>query len=348
MIVAFWAMIQVMVIIVKVFAYEYGSGGGLIDRTMRNPLLYQGELMLRALISDLVALPDIEVITTRDSRLPSLELPASAIIVSCDGQDDDSFNECLRAADAVWPVAPECAGILERLSLKIIRSKRILLGSRTGAVRVASSRLLTTHRLSRAGIAVVDTYLPDDALPDNVDTWVVKPDDGVGFHTTQIFHQANDALDWIKESSEENYVLQPFLHGKPCSLSLLCSGGTAQVLSYDEHRFAVRNNQFHYLGTSVNGIHGAVSEYGRLAQKIAKAIPGLWGYVAVDFILTESGPVVLGIYPRLTVSYAGLHASIGCNPAGLVLDLLQKKIGPEEPAFNKVVVNVDAPAFIPG
>jgi hypothetical protein len=42
----------------------------------------------------------------------------------------------------------------------------------------------------------------------------------------------------------------------------------------------------------------------------------MWGG---DF--TESGPVVLGVYPRLTASYVGLHASI-CNPVGLVLDLL--------------------------
>jgi tyramine---L-glutamate ligase len=333
---------------VKVFAYEYGSGGGLIDRTMRHPLMYQGEVMLRALISDLLAVPGVEVITTRDHRLPALDLPSSASVISCDGQTDDGFNECLRVADAVWPVAPECAGILERLSLQIVRNKRILLGSRAGAIRVASSRMLTAHRLSRAGIAVVDTYLPGDTLPDNVDAWVAKPDDGVGFNATKIFHNAKDALEWVNESGEENYVLQPFLHGKPCTLTLLCDGGSVQVLSCDEQRFAVTNNQFHYLGTSVNSVNSTALECDSLALQIAKAIPGLWGYVAVDFMLTDIGPVVLGIYPRLTVSYAGLHASIGCNPAGLVIDLLQKKINPDPPMFSKTVVNVDAQVFIVG
>jgi predicted ATP-grasp superfamily ATP-dependent carboligase len=275
-------------------------------------------------------------------------LPASAFLVCCDGQVDQGFNDCLLAADAVWPVAPECAGILERLSLKIVRRKRILLGSRAGAVRVASSRMLTAHRLSRAGVAVVDTYLPDDALPDNIDTWVVKPDDGVGFNETRLFHGVQHALAWISGSGEDNYVLQPFLHGKPCSLSLLCCGGVAQVLSCDEQRIAVRNNQFHYLGTIVNSISDTAAECGRLAQQIAKAIPGLWGYVGVDFIMTEAGAIVIGIHPQLTVSYAGLHASIGCNPAALVLDLLHGKIGRNPPLYGNVVVNLDAQAFSAG
>ncbi|WP_162256943.1 ATP-grasp domain-containing protein [Noviherbaspirillum sp. Root189] len=329
----------------KIFAYEYGSGGGLFDRTMRPPLVYQGDFMLCALISDLTRLPDIEVITTREPRLPALNLPESVLVVSTDGLTDNGFNHCLRASDAVWPVAPECAGILERLSRKIVRNKRILLGSRASAVRVASSRLLTGHRLARAGVRVIDTYLPHDDLPGDVGAWVVKSDDGVGFHTTQIFHSAKNALDWINESHEKQYVLQPFLHGKPCSLSLLCCRGDAHLLSCDEQRFAVMNSQFHYLGTSVNSIRTGAAECHRLAGKIAKAIPGLWGYVSVDFILTESGPVVLGIYPRLTMSYAGLHASIGCNPAGLVLDLLQKKIDIVPASLNKVVVNVDAQTF---
>jgi predicted ATP-grasp superfamily ATP-dependent carboligase len=245
----------------------------------------------------------------------------------------------------VWPIAPECAGILERVSLKIIRDKRVLLGSRPGAVRVAASRMLTAHRLARAGIPVVETYLPEDALPDNATAWVVKPDEGVGFGVTQIFHNTRDALDWVRDISDENYVLQPFLHGKPCTLILLCCGGVAQVLSCDEQRFAVRNSQFHYLGTAVNGISGVAEVYTQLAKKIAKAIPGLWGYVAVDFMLTDTGPIVLAIYPRLTVSYAGLHAAIGSNPAALVLDLLDKKIDTGSPTFGKAVVNVDAQTF---
>lgn len=331
---------------VKIFAYEYGSAGGMFSRAMRHPLMYQGDFMLRALISDLADLPGVEVSTVRDLRLPVLDIPPTVSIIACDGQSDHGVNECMRNAQAVWPVAPECGGILHRLSQRIVRSRRILLGSRTTAVRIASSRLLTTRVLSRADVPVVDTYLPDDSLPEEVEAWVAKPDDGVGFNTTHIFHSIRDAREWIAESGSCTYVLQPFLHGKPCSVTLLCGGsGNAHVLSCDEQRFAVRNNQFHYLGTSVNSIAGISDGCQDLAARIARAIPGLWGYVAVDFILTADGPVVLGIYPRLTTSYAGLRASIGCNPASLVLGLLEKA-GAPPPTLSRTVVDVDAQTFM--
>jgi tyramine---L-glutamate ligase len=39
-------------------------------------------------------------------------------------------------------------------------------------------------------------------------------------------------------------------------------------------------------------------------------------------VVNDGDLVVLEINPRLTTSYAGLGRALGCNPAGLVLDLL--------------------------
>lgn len=330
--------------IVKIFAYEYSSGGGLVDESLRR-LPYQGEMMLRALLADLAALPGVQVSTTRNPRLPGLDLPASVSVVPCDAAFDNSFDDCVRTADAVWPVAPESSGILERLSMRILESERILLGSTPDAVRTASSKLLTARALAKMGVAVVDTYAPDEKLPGDVNAWVVKPDDGIGCIDTHIFHGVDRALAWIYVHGKEHYVLQPFVQGKSCSLSLLCRDGKAQVLSCNEQRIAVRNNQFHYLGCTVNKFAEYVDACERLAQKIARAIPGLWGYVGVDFIMTKQGAVVLEVNPRLTTSYAGLHASIGSNPAALVLGLLEESAGTDRPALMSVPVSVDAEAF---
>jgi predicted ATP-grasp superfamily ATP-dependent carboligase len=46
----------------------------------------------------------------------------------------------------------------------------------------------------------------------------------------------------------------------------------------------------------------------------------LWGYVGVDLVLADAGPIVLEINPRLTTSYCGLRDALGINPAALVLD----------------------------
>jgi predicted ATP-grasp superfamily ATP-dependent carboligase len=58
-----------------------------------------------------------------------------------------------------------------------------------------------------------------------------------------------------------------------------------------------------------------------LARRIAQALPGLWGYVGVDYLETASGPVVLEINPRPTTSCCGLRPALGLNLASLVLAL---------------------------
>lgn len=329
----------------KVFAFGYSPADGPMQDMRRNSLVHQSDMMLRALIADLGALPDIEIVTLRYPGAPALDLPESVLVVPCDRPFDQRFNECVQLADAVWPIGPESAGMLERLSRKILRRKRILLGSRPAAVHLASSKMLTSRALADVGIPVVDTYLPGEILLTRADAWVVKPDDGAGCTDTRLFDGAQKALAWIEASGENGYVLQPFVPGRPCSLSMLCCNGVARVLSCNEQRIAVRNNQFHYLGGTVNGIVDTTGECERLAQRIATAVPGLWGYVGIDFIMTSGGAVVLEVNPRLTTSYIGLHTAIGCNPAGLVLDLLQDLSFPKLPAFKREVVSIDADMF---
>jgi predicted ATP-grasp superfamily ATP-dependent carboligase len=72
---------------------------------------------------------------------------------------------------------------------------------------------------------------------------------------------------------------------------------------------------FLLLGCEVNGLAERQSELLVLAQRVCRAIPGLWGYVGVDRIVTERGPVVLAVNLRLTTSYVRLSRSLGLKPA---------------------------------
>jgi predicted ATP-grasp superfamily ATP-dependent carboligase len=316
---------------IKVFAFDYASGGGdggAAGTALPDPLKQQGRIMLGALLADLAALPHVELITIGDPGLFGRR-----------------FDACLQAADAVWPLAPEAGGLLERLSRQVLDHNRILLGSKPDALRVAASKLGTARVLATAGVAVVSTYTQDQNLPDWGGAWVVKPDDGAACLNTRIFPGASAALAWIAACGETGYVLQPFIQGKLGSLSLLCCDGEAQVLSCNEQRIAVRDNQFHFLGTIVNSLSDDAGGFARLAQSVAAAIPGLWGHVGVDFVNAEGGVVVLEVNPRMTTSYCGLHASIGCNPAALVLDLLEHPGGAPRARPKPVAVSVDVSAF---
>jgi predicted ATP-grasp superfamily ATP-dependent carboligase len=289
---------------------------------------HQAGMLLRTLLDDLDQVPGIAL----------LPCPAP-------GPSQRRIDVSLQAADAVWPLAPQGGGMLERLSRQVLRQERILLGSQPHALRVAASRLRTSRVLARAGIDVVPTYVPGQPLPPSRGAWMVKPDDGADVDDTRIFSSAAAALAWISARTRVRYVLQPFLPGKLGSLALLCRDGKAQLLGCNEHRIAARDNQFHFLGTTVNSLADTDGAFARLAQAVAAALPGLWGHAAIDFVLAERGVVVLAVHARMTASYAGLRASLGCNPAALVLDLLAPSASIPNLRDKAVAVSVDVAAF---
>lgn len=317
----------------KVFAFDYAMEGGSMTRVLSRSVTQQGAMLFNALLADLAAVPGVEVCT-----MATLCVPGT-------GAFDERFARCVQAADAVWPLAPESEGLLEGLSRDILRGKRILLGSAPGAVRVAASKLKVARALAEGGVATVPTYRPHASLPNGDGAWVVKPDDGAGCRGARLFSDRAAALAWIRTNAAQGYVLQPFIAGKLGSLSLICCDGAARLLARNDERIAVLDNRFYFLGSTVNGLPDADGALERLAQQVAAALPTLWGYVGVDIILGERGAVVLGVNPRLTAAYAGLHASIGCNPAAMVIDLLKGPAAlPTAPAARRVV-SVDVAGF---
>ena len=90
----------------------------------------------------------------------------------------------------------------------------------------------------------------------------------------------------------------------------------------------MEHGRFHYHGGVVGGFEGRRARYEPLAERIAAAIPDLWGYVGVDLIDGAAGPMVLEINARLTTSYVGLRHVLGINTAALVLGLLSERVPP--------------------
>jgi predicted ATP-grasp superfamily ATP-dependent carboligase len=152
------------------------TAGGLPDQHGIAALAPEGELMLRALVQDLVAISDVEVVFMRDPRL-SFDLPGTAHVARSAWEFWPTFRRAAREVDAVWLIAPEQGGILERLSREVTKAGRVLLGSRPKAVGVTGSKLRTARVLSAAG--VVDSTFADEAgIPASVREVVVRPDDG--------------------------------------------------------------------------------------------------------------------------------------------------------------------------
>lgn len=285
-------------------------------------LAREGRLMRDALIDDLLAVPGIEVVLPHDDRLPPAQ--PGPRIETIDIHADTPFHslwlDSIRRCDAVWPVAPETGGILERLCRDVDLAGKTLLNSPSAAVRLAAGKWATARRLAQHGIPVADTVPLTEWKPIPNRPFVIKPDDGVGCEGARI---VRDPARFDPPHDTENWVAQGLLDGDSLSLSVLFADGGARLLSVNRQRITQRGDCFVLEGVTVNAIADADGHWQAFADAIARAVPELWGYAGVDLILTAQGPVVLEINPRLTTSYAGLRRAGRGNPAAQVLALAQ-------------------------
>lgn len=282
--------------------------------------------MARALVRDLTDIPGVEVVAMRDPRAAALA-PAVEVCIPRDASGAaQMFTRCVETSNATWIVAPETDGILERLSSQVRARATCLLGSRPPAIAVAASKRRTAAALAWRGVPVVPVFDPGGAVPPFHGPAVSKPDDGAGCVDTRLYADLVSAVrDWEDSGRNPRSVLQPYVEGEAASLSLLVRDGCAVILAVNRQHITRDHGVFRFHGCSVNGLAAWRTLLSDLAQGIAEALPDLWGYVGVDLVLTDAGPLVLEVNPRLTTSYVGLRDSLGANPAAWVLGLLDEE-----------------------
>jgi predicted ATP-grasp superfamily ATP-dependent carboligase len=280
----------------KVLVHEYVSGGGTLGGIAPGEaaaLLAQGRAMRDAMVRDLRALPGVQVNV-------------------CDTMAD--WPGAVRHADAVWSVAPETGGVLAALCESVPPPK--WLGCTPRAIRIAGSKSATRELLAGAGIAVPST-------PGGAGRFVVKPDDGAGAVDTRVF----DSFAAAAQALRAGMTIESFVDGEPLSVSLLCARGSAELLSVNRQRIRIGAEGALAFGGVDVAVEPADGARGRalqaLAADVARALPGLHGFVGIDLVWHDRrGAVVIEINPRLTTAYVGLSARLGRNIARDLVALL--------------------------
>jgi predicted ATP-grasp superfamily ATP-dependent carboligase len=324
----------------RIFAWEYVTAGGWREIAAPASAIAEGTLMLQALLRDLGRIAGVDVVVAADPGLPIEPLGATSVTVRLDDLRG-SWAEIAGRADAVWPIAPETGGILEGVAEIARTAGAAVLASDARALATARSKSATSSWLAAHGIPVVATA-PLFAPPPAVAGWVVKPDDGTGAVDTR-FVGDSAALARLAAAAP-GLVAQPFLRGEPLSLSMLAQAGQAWLLSCNGQDVSMTDGVFAFRGSLVGGAEARRGALEPLAQRIAAALPELWGYIGVDLIDGEDGPIVLEINPRLTTSYAGLGRSIGVNPAALVLALRERPLRTLIRPLAAIPVAVEVPS----
>jgi predicted ATP-grasp superfamily ATP-dependent carboligase len=303
----------------RVLVYEFASGGGFGAAAAPLAILAEGRAMRDAVCMDLAQLRGIELCAACADATPP---PAGRAVVAERGEAAADFlRRTAATVDAVWLIAPESQGIALALTRLLEDSGCAIIGCASAAVAPASSKTRTLACLAAAGIATVPTWPLATAPLTSRETWVIKPDVGCGCEAMRRVSAAEARR--MRAGSAADVIAQPWIEGQAMSLSLLVAGAAVELLSVNRQHIGVAaDGTLSLAGISRNMDVDAATRRSleAMARGVAAALPGLAGFVGIDFMFDADRRIpVLEVNPRLTSAYVGLSARLGRRLAAEIL-----------------------------
>lgn len=305
----------------RVFVYEYLSGGAASEDAASTALHPEGWAMLSAVLEDFSRCPCVETVTLLDPLLlPTVteQIPGVVSRVAAPGEEEQTFRELAAASDWTLVIAPEFDDILARRSRWVEESGGRLFGPSPDAIRWTADKLALLERWQMLGIP---TPSSSTSFP-----LVGKPRFGAGSQATFLVRSEAE-LDIARRQAEiegwrGELMVQQYAPGLSASVAILAGSDEWRSLSAAEQHLS-DDGRFHYLGGRLPLPEALDQRARRLAERAAHCVEGLNGWFGVDLILGDaadgSADVVLEINPRLTTSYVGLRRLAHFNLAEAML-----------------------------
>ncbi|HML35286.1 ATP-grasp domain-containing protein [Sporomusa sphaeroides] len=326
----------------RLLIYELFSSGEIGNNSELSLL---GFTMLNAVINDFAAIPGVEVVTILDRRFQTMIAQAAypenvefSWNHNCSGTGLEHFVEVLKICDGTLIIAPETDGILTKITGMAENQGKVVIGSSSLATGLAGNKQKVLELLKGKGFAVPKTELiPNEVLQQWESAvfkrfmlpFVLKPVTGTGGQGVFLIENSgnlSDAGSRLMQTSRQSYIIQEYIAGEAVSVSCLVAAGKAGAVSVNKQILKVNGN-FHFAGISVPYSHPQAEAAKVAAQGACEAIAGLSGFVGVDLVLGETGPVIIEINPRVTAAYIALREVLDGNLAHCLYQAcLQQKL----------------------
>jgi len=228
-----------------------------------------------------------------------------------------------RGYDCIYVIAPESDGILAGILRKL---ETAYVNSSPEAVEEAADKAELRSRLAGRGVMVPESITVARGGVAEAVRWardvgypvVVKARVGVGCEGLRLV-SCREALEEALHATLARHgeaVVQRFVKGVPASVSLVTGDATIPLTL---NRQFISLSRGAYLGGYTPMRHRLARAALEAARRAVEAFRGLRGYVGVDLVLSEEGPFVVEVNPRLTVSYIGVRRVLKANPAELIV-----------------------------
>ena len=333
----------------SILVFEYFTASGVEDLS----IVSEAVELIRSLASDLKD-EDIYVLLAKqfESILDDLDFDVKKIIL------EDSLEDWLEKEAYVFDkamfIAAENDNNLYNLT-KLLESKEIkIYGSDSYAVKLASDKFETFDYLANR-IPQPMTY---NILLNNKTYWkraiqiffdTINGDygDGSNDNAVPIMQKPKDIP--VLDNSDRDVIKENKLIAKPrfgvdCdNIKIIASkrdiddleeiygdGREALPISLNKQNVKIDENGGEYLGGYVPYEHPLKDKVFKYAKKACEYVPGLKGFVGIDFIIEDDYIYLLEINSRFTTSYVGLQKIININIAKTIIDLIDKKISVDD------------------
>ena len=150
--------------------YEHITSGAMCDEQLPASLSHEGEMMLSAIVQDLLQLGQIHITILRDKRLSESEWMQNSnlTIKTCAShrEFEQHWQYCLKNLSFFLLIAPETDNILLSLQQQVIAANNLYLGCSIEATSLCTDKILCSEQLLNKGIATPVTFSAGDGLLD--------------------------------------------------------------------------------------------------------------------------------------------------------------------------------------
>mgnify|MGYP001242337067 CR=1 FL=1 len=288
----------------KILIYEYFTGGGLINEELcSSSLLSEAKAIINSIINEYSKSRKYQVYYFIDHRL-ELDNFGQPIIVRNLKQLYDI--KLLKSFDLILPVLPEQNMELYAYSKFLSQEKIKMLLSSPETIKLLSDKYKFSTFCEKTDIPSIPSYLSNQINFISNKIIIEKHRYGIGCS-----HVKKIAKHHVIDSKKMIY--QPYIKGDDYSLCVYFTKTKFKLLTLNEQDIIVKKNNLRLRSLKVNIKNNYFLDIYILIKKIHNNLPGLYGYIGIDIIITGKGILVVEINPRLTTSFTGISSTLGIN-----------------------------------
>ncbi len=220
-------------------------------------------------------------------------------------------NDLARAArevvqDSLDGFSPDAVVLGSGLEGLVVKGVEVL-NNPAQKVAQVSDKLWLARWLERRGYPTISTALSEDK--GELEGWplMVKPRTGAGGWKNRLI--------WDDEDLGGDLVVQEWVEGKPASVSVLGDGCQALAVAVNEQLIGtpwLGARGFRYCGNLTPFYGSETAKMAEMGEEIVAEL-GLVGSNGIDFLVTDKGPVVVEVNPRIQGSLDSVELSTGMS-----------------------------------